>query len=374
MEIKSSIIFVRSVNPEYDSRLNKFADVFQENGINFKILWWNRLDEKTTGDRVKNMVEFRRRGMLGGRWKNLMGLFLWNLYVFYWLMKNAKKINVVQAVDLDCIIPSFFFSKIFRKKIIFDVYDKYSDAKSFSGYIGNFLDIIENFFIKKSDLSILVDECRYRQHNIERANNILVIENVPDKLNFHEEREVNREKHIILGYFGSLEPKHRGLEDLVNVVIKSDNLKLVIAGYGELASFIKKMSDLYPLKIDFKGMLGSQQGLSIMRDVDIYIGMYYRTNKNHFWAAPNKYFEHLMLGIPLLTTIGTPPGNKVSYYKTGWAVEEGENSLEVFLSKINKKEIEEKSINSFSLWKNNYSSYYDDFYRGIYFSRVNALI
>lgn len=368
------IIYVRSVNPEYDSRLNKFAGVIDKSNYDYTILWWNRLNEMVVGDKKEKMVEFKRNGKLGRRWKNLIGLLFWNIYIFYWLARNFKKVNVVHAIDFDCIVPSFLFARIFRKKIIFDVYDKYSDAKSISGFLGKIINKLENYFINYSDCSILVDDCRFEQHGIKRKNSIVVIENVPDDIPNKLFQSKVKKDFLTLGYFGSLEAKHRGLEDLINVVIASSNLKLIIAGYGELASYIKEAASRFPEKIDFHGMLTSIEGLSLMSYADIYIGMYYKTNKNHLWAAPNKYYEHLLLGLPLLTTCGTPPGRKVTLHRTGWSIGEGQDNLNCFFSNVSRDEIKDYSNNSSNLWRESFSSYYDKSYKGLYFRIVSKLI
>lgn len=376
----SEVLFLRSVNPEYDARLNKFMNALAYKNISCEVLWWNRLGESLTESFKFKENSFSLRGKLGSRWLNLFNLISWNLFILIFLYKNKKSFFVIHAVDLDCIVSSFIFAKLFRKKIIFDVYDKYADAKSFSGIFGKTLSFAERFFMRNSNITILVDDCRYEQHQIECKENICVIENVPNTHKYcHGDLDSSVKypldfNKITLGYFGSLEAKHRGIEDVVEAVINKDDFTLLIAGYGELSEYLLNVSSSYPDKIKFYGRLNSDEGLKLMRQCDIYVGLYYKTNINHLWAAPNKYYEHLMLGIPLLTTLETPPGVKVENLKTGWAIDEGVSEIIEMLESVARDEICQRGNKAFEVWCEKYSDYYSNNYLGIYVSKVNSLL
>ena len=85
--------------------------------------------------------------------------------------------------------------------------------------------------------------------------------------------------------------------------------------------------------------------------------MYYKTIKNHLYASPNKYFEHLFLGKVLLTTEGTPPGDKVQRYNTGFAIGETEIDISNFIRNIDINTIKQYSINARKIWVEKYNNY-----------------
>ena len=95
-----------------------------------------------------------------------------------------------------------------------------------------------------------------------------------------------------------------------------------------------------------------------MRCSDLIMALYYLANPVHRYAAPNKFYESLMLGVPVVTTQGTLVGDKVLKYKTGFVVQEGEPPLyDLFALDNLRGEIEVRSKNAEALWEAVYKDY-----------------
>jgi hypothetical protein len=94
---------------------------------------------------------------------SLVQTFLRLLFIFplFWIWIFIKLVKfrpkVVYACDLDTIIPCYIYRIIFRKKLVFDVFDRYAMARispkyKMVYYIVNFL---EEFMIKSSDVLVV---------------------------------------------------------------------------------------------------------------------------------------------------------------------------------------------------------------------------
>lgn len=83
------------------------------------------------------------------------------------------------------------------------------------------------------------------------------------------------------------------------------DVELHVAGYGGLENMFAGSGTKFS-NIHFYGALPSPAGLTLMASMDVVVGMYYLSVPNHLYASPNKYYEHLMLGRGMLTTVGTP--------------------------------------------------------------------
>jgi hypothetical protein len=83
--------------------------------------------------------------------------------------------------------------------------------------------LIERKLAQRADLTILADEARLEQHALKAAENLMIIENVPDVSWPINELVVEENKPIKIGYFGVLEKQHRGLENLLEVFLGSKN-------------------------------------------------------------------------------------------------------------------------------------------------------
>lgn len=242
----------------------------------------------------------------------------------------------------------------------------------FPSFLKKMVDIYEKYMLKNANIAILADECRLEQHSIIKDERLLILENVPtyEKIPCTSLGLKSDANKFSLGYFGVLEKDNRGLEDTVEAIIASDNWEFHVAGYGELEDFFKEKAKEYPNKIKFYGAQSPEIGLAIMNNMDVLLGLYYKKVPNHLYAAPNKYYEHLALGKPLLTSKGTPPGQKVVKINTGWICDDYTSEILARLKEISKEEIEIRSKNSRIDWDLNYSNYFEKNYNKIYTSLI----
>ena len=109
-----------------------------------------------------------------------------------------------------------------------------------------------------------------------------------------------------------------------------------------------------------------EDGLNMENAADIVYAMYCKTNPNNIYAAPNKYYEALLLGKPIITTKGTIVEKKCIDNNIGWAVEEDIEQLRQLILEIDQREIDEKGKNAFSLWHNHFQNYINSFFQETY--------
>ncbi|ENM5856006.1 glycosyltransferase, partial [Vibrio mimicus] len=152
--------------------------------------------------------------------------------------------------------------------------------------------------------------------------------------------------------------EHRGLENLIKIVPLFPHVRLTICGDGELKKYVFENANQYE-NIIYKGSISYSELMMEIALSDIIVGLYYLSCKNHMFASPNKYYEHLAFGKPMITTKGTPPGADVERENTGWSIGDHYNDLYELISKINLSDIVEKGNNAHSLWISKYSNYYD---------------
>lgn len=350
------VYYVRSYQIDVDSRLKRYHASLNRKNIDFKTIYWDR---HCLGREGPGEIPISLPAKVGSGVGNGFAILRWQIKLFVALYKNRKDFDVLHAVDFDSIIPAYIIARAFKKRIVFDVYDKYTDARNISGLSRKCIDSIENFFCKNSDVLILADELRIKQHRLNKEKNVHVIENVPGIE--VEYLPLQKEKPVILkvSYAGSLEHCHRGIENLLECAAQRSDIELNIAGFGALSDLCIEYSKKYK-NIKFHGRVEPEFCLEIMRDSHVVFGMYYKTILNHLYAAPNKYYEHLVLGRPLISTEGTPPGIKVDKYKTGWAIGESKDSIDKLLDeiKLNYSDVVIRGENARNLWTNKYKKLY----------------
>ena len=357
----SKVVFLRSQLPKTDSRLQRYISIINGN-IKHTIIGWDRTNNQK--NELENEILYKKYSQIGGGIKNIFNLITWNIFIIIKLIKYRNTYSHIHAIDFDTCMPAIIMKFLFRKRFIFDIYDKYTDSRSISSFYGKIIDSIEKYCCLHCDLLILPDECRKQQLNLSaNQNNICIIENIPIYSNNIKKIEIsyqNEKYDFILSYVGVLEKNNRGLENLLDVISNNKQVQLLIAGNGALKDIVEDYSNKYK-NIVYFGEVDPKKALGIMNSSDIIVGMYYKTVKNHLYASPNKYYEHLMLGKPLLTTLNTNPGDKVIQNNTGFAIGETKEDLLNFINLVSKEQVNACGKNAKKIWIEKYANYWNKY-------------
>lgn len=367
------VILLRANDLLPDPRVEKYLEFLSEKKIKYKVLGWNRDNKKIY---KKNTEYFNLESSHGDGNKNIKKLIKWNCFLLRELIKNRKNYKTIHACDFDTILPALFM-KIFGKNVIFDIFDWYSSSRNFSNsYLKLIISFLENLSVKYSNQIIICEEERKKQiKNYKKIKKIKVFPNIPNVINFSKlleknEEEIELEKKILISYVGILS-EERGLEELLKVVSENKKIVLNIAGFGNLEKIVEEYSKHYE-NIKYFSKVEYVKGLEIMKKSHLIYAMYYKTNSNHIYAAPNKYYESLFLNCPIITTKDTLVGNKVLKEQTGFVIDEGSENLKNFLEKeITSKKLYEYKKKCNEVWESKYKNYVNNFLEKIYIKIIN---
>lgn len=365
---------IRSQPKESDGRLIKYVNLLKETNRNYKVVSWYRKGHPNAGS--DDVLPYLKLAKTGARFKNALNLIGWNWFILRAIFKNRHQIGLIHAADFDTILPCILGGKCLGIPIVYDIYDKYTASREIKGIVGWLFDKLEMFAINTSNHTILPDVSRYEQFGIPTTNSeVTIIENVPMYSTIPTSKaslEKTEGTDYVLCYVGILEATHRGIEDLLKVVSTKPTIQLHIAGFGPLEEEVTRYAEKYH-NINFLGELDRAEAFHVMEQSDIHVGMYYKTVSNHYYAAPNKYYEHLYFGKPLITTQGTPPGNRVQELSTGWSILEGESNIASCLDNLDSLIVSDYASNARKQWDNKYSDY-KEYFHSTYLSIVDGFL
>lgn len=330
----TGILMLRSQNIVSDSRVLRYENWFQKHDITYQIVGWDR---EQSGIERENTIYCRIKAGFQQKSKAIIGRIKWNAWLMKYLYGYRKSYRIIHACDFDTVLPALVM-QLFGKKVIFDIFDWFSDEVTTGNwYINRTINCLERWAVRKADLVILCEEGRMRQIQ-SRPREYMVIPNVPTIP--VADAEENKAFAKTIGYVGGI-VADRGLAELVHVVANLSDWTLHIAGFGDevLVKEIEKYSQKYS-NIHFYGRVSYDKALEIMRAVDIIYAMYYKHNRNHIFAAPNKFYEAIFLQKPIITTEGTLVGDKVREVNSGYVIGEGEENLKKLMGLITTDEIE----------------------------------
>ncbi|MFZ1564310.1 glycosyltransferase [Sphingorhabdus sp.] len=371
------ILFLRSSDVGIDSKLRRYRRGLDAAGLDNRALYWDR-DGYTETDPNPDDLRFSYTPRNSSRWLTGLALIGLNIFAFRAMWQRRKQLSLVQAVDFDTVLAALLMRLLAGTPYIYDIYDSYPDSRGVKGVARLPFDWLEKLAIRHASLVILADECRTEQHCAIADEKRMIIENVPDAdQNDFAALPQNKgpASQLRIGYLGTFEPRFRGLEDCITAVEANEDIELHIAGTGALEPHIKSHAATCP-RIHLYGPMDHGKGLALLASCDIILGLYYRDVANHRYAAPNKYYEHLLLGKPLLTSAGTPPGRKVREQDTGWAIADGAAPIAAVLAEAlaDSQSLLAKGERARLLWQNKFAGYYEQVIAGDYVGEVRKLL
>lgn len=335
------IAFIHNTEIELDSRTQKEIYSLNANGHEVLFCGWNKeknvsnekkeLDLRGTKYTFENIcVKVKKRA---GLKENLVPLIRYFFRLSLWLYRNRKEYTAIHACNMDTAFLALFFAKLFKKKIVYDIYDDYADSHVAGERLHKILKCIDAFVIKNVDVVIICSEKRMEQLATTDAKKIVIIHNTPDiKCVDRNLMPISKGNKTRLVYVGNLDDT-RYLRELISVVKKHAEWELHIGGGGVLESEIRKEAGTSS-NIFFYGRLSYEQALSLEKQCDILPALYIPELKNHKYAAPNKFYEALYLGKPVIMFKNTGVDDLVEKYQSGKVINYSEAALENAISDI----------------------------------------
>lgn len=313
------VLFLRSKSPAgIEPRIDREARALAKGGYDVTVLLWDRRREHPStetqdGYRIERV---RAQGSYGGP-DLAVRLPLW------WLRCGLRIVrlrpDIVHAADFDSAVPAVFTKRITGHRLVYDLFDFYGEmiALPLSSRIRGLLARLERRAIESADLLILVDLARKAQLTGARLPRVVEVMNVP------EERPVSRRKATeFLVFYGGMIARDRGLVDLL-AVCEDTGAKLLVAGHGpDEATLLPRIESSPAAR--FAGNLPYEEVLEATAMADLIVALYDPAIPGNRLASPNKLFEAMMFGKPVIVSEGTRMAEIVRNHGCGIAVPYGD--------------------------------------------------
>lgn len=304
--IKKRIILLRSNSIEADSRVLKEASALIENGYEVSFFGWDRARNHSSAQKKITGVDATIVGIKsafgGGFKRNLIPLIRFNLCLFFYLLRYHKSFDVIHACDFDTAFAASAAALIINKPLVYDIFDYYVDSFSVPRRLKKTIERFDHWVMDKSKIVIVCTENRREQIQYAEQDKVIVIHNAPPMVNCSSEQFGHDSSVIKLVYVGILQ-EGRLLRELLAEVESNTKLELDIAGFGQLESVVKSYS-LRVNRIRYYGQVPYDRALELESCADVMLALYDPEIPNHKYAAPNKFYEALMFGKPLIVTKG----------------------------------------------------------------------
>lgn len=155
------------------------------------------------------------------------------------LFKKRNEYDVIHAADFDTVLPALLMKTLFRKKLIYDIYDFYVDAFSVPDFAKRFVKWLDFRAINGANAIILTNESRLEQIQGSSPKRVFYIHNSPEDVKLTDRQTIDCHYDISVAYVGVLQD-FRLLNEIVDIFSGRPTWKLAIAGFGLLEREIRR--------------------------------------------------------------------------------------------------------------------------------------
>lgn len=273
-------------------------------------------------------------------------------------LATKGNVDILHVNDLQGLIVGYFVKKSNAElKIIYDSHEWQIDHKPNQSILRiKLLYFIERFFIKAANHIIVVSESIAKEY--ERVYSIkkpYVVLNTPNYIEnfyksniFRDKFGLNSKKIFI--YQGSINVG-RGIESILDVASHLDEYNFLFMGNGSLVSYIESHQK-YNNNIFYVPSVPHSDILNYTSSADYGICLIEDCCLSYKYCLPNKLFEYLMAGIPVIVSNLPELKKIVEKFNVGVVVETNDSiGLEKAILKIQEMDYKELSYNAYELTK-----------------------
>jgi len=316
------VVMLRSNPIDPDVRLEKEAKTLTDAGHDVTLLGWQRFGDAPAKEERHHYTVKRLKFKAPVEKKVIFYLPVWWILAFLWLLKEDW--DVVHAADLDTYLPALFAAKIRRKRLVYDIFDFYADMATLPSFVRNCVAAFDKSFMGFADAVIVVDPSRLRQIGKEGDSSVHIIYNSPEDIrpSFVTGMQTEQRFQFKIFYAGVL-GVGRDFETVTQAAKDIGMILVEFAGFGYYAEHLRSLSE-QESHITFIGTIPYDEVIQRTLQSDLLFALYDPDIPNNRYASPNKLFEAMMCGKPILVSDGTAMADIVREEDCGLVVPYGD--------------------------------------------------
>lgn len=308
----SKIVIIHP-NDGTDVRISKTCRSLSRLGYDVHFIGWDRrpnIAKKVSCGNARLHI-FTLSTKLGRN--TIHGFLLFLVHVLYNLV--IIRPDSVTCINEEVAVFVLPFRRFVYKQLVCELYDglveRYSESRTL---LAKMLCFYGNFIRNVSDKIVVTDDRRFNLLS-NNKNKATIIGNYPEDPGDEISESIPTGK-IKIYVSGSLSLA-RGLKEILTAAKSVGDIEIVSAGW----LYDKYAHDIFvnSSEVSYKGVVTSQQSLKLASGCDAIFSFYAPTSKNNIYASPNKIYDALSVGRPIIINSETIVSNWVLENKYGWS-------------------------------------------------------
>lgn len=318
----------------FDQRVQKIAETVSKLDCEATIIG-RRLGDCCDSDsvpfRTKRFRMLFRRGFVFYKF--------FNVRLFFYLLFH--KYDLLVSNDLDTLLANYFVSKLKGLPLVYDSHEYFTGVpelnnKPFREWIWK---TVERSIFPHLKYVMTVSDSIAAQYEQEYGIRPAVVRNCSRSssgIEGYSRRELGINKnHLLLIFQGGGINIDKGGEELIEAISITEKVSLLVVGSGDVVQDLKQKAGKLNLaeRIKFIPKVPWEELMRYTRSADAGMSLEKDTNLNYRFSLPNKLFNYISAGIPVIT--GSLP-------EIGKVV--GENNCGIIIPSITPEEISKAII------------------------------
>ncbi|MGD0581407.1 MAG: glycosyltransferase [Bacteroidales bacterium] len=285
----------------HDQRVQKIAEEIKSIGAEVTIVGRRRGVCCRSGS-----VQFRTRRFRMIFRKGFLFYMFFNIRLFFYLLFHRSDLLV--SNDLDTLLPGFLISKIKRVKLVYDSHEYFTGVPELQNrpFVKGVWSTIERSVFPRLKHVMTVSDSIADQYMMEYGIRPLTVRNCSPgsgSLAGYSRKELGIDPgKLLLVLQGGGINIDRGGEELIRAMSKVGNAFLFIIGSGDVLPLLKNMVNSEGLaeKMKFFPKMPWQEMMRYTKSADAGFSLDKNTNINYRFSLPNKLFDYISAGIPVV--------------------------------------------------------------------------
>ena len=308
-----------------DQRVNKSCLALQKTG--YEVLLVGRKQRKSPPMDKRPYASHRMKLLFE---KGPLFYAEYNIRLFFFLLFHRA--NLLLSNDLDTILPNYFISRLKGQKLIFDSHEYYTETPELVNRprVQRVWKRIEGFTVPKLGKMITVCDSIADLFREKYGVEVQVIRNIPPRKALPPKGDktalgLPTDKHLLI-LQGSGINIQRGAEELVQAMSLLDNCFLRIIGGGDVLPILKQMVEELKIadRVRFFPRMPYAQMMSYTQLAELGFCLDKDTNLNYRFSLPNKLFDFIQAGVPIVASHLTEIEKIIRKYDLGLFIENHE--------------------------------------------------